>query len=395
MSLRDRLSVPQAATARRPRTQAPKGFEPGIRYEGAEATEVTLQLREIPEDEQRWREEITRVTSLPIPEHRKVELAQVRYWGAPEEPFIYCRFVITDREVDAPGLDVNDLIKTVKAVRRKSAPKSAGTDRGLVVAWADPQIGKVGSRGDSEDLVDRIMSKLDLLDDYAKQMLCDSAYFIDVGDGLEGFENVASQLHTNDLAFPTQQRLLRRLSTEAIIRLARHHSRVVGAVVPSNHCNWRRGKDQLGKPGDDFGVENMVAIADALALNPDAFGHVSFVIPNEWEETIALDVHGTILAVTHGHQVNRPDRIPDWWAKQVHGGQPASDADILLTGHFHTTRIQPTGRSSHTGRAKWWLGAPTLDNGSDWYRLKAGSDSDPALMVFTVDANGWDNLRLL
>jgi len=66
-----------------------------------------------------------------------------------------------------------------------------------------------------------------------------------------------------------------------------------------------------------------------------------------------------------------------------------------LTGHYHSIRVQPTGRSVRTGRAKYWLGAPTCDNGSDWYRLRAGSDSDPGLMVFTVDANGWSNLQVL
>src|SRR5690606_30317931 len=65
-----------------------------------------------------------------------------------------------------------------------------------------------------------------------------------------------------------------------------------------------------------------------------------------------LDIHGTILAVAHGHQANNPDRIPQWWANQVHGGQPAADADILLTAHFHHLRVQPTGRNPHSGDRK-------------------------------------------
>ncbi|WHT21003.1 hypothetical protein N8J89_08030 [Crossiella sp. CA-258035] len=370
---------------------------PGARLDDGQIAEAIVQFNpgEMSDDEKAWRAEIQRVTGFTIPEHRQVELKDTRYWGDPQTPYIYCRFTITDRDTSAERLDVEDLVKAVKAVRRKAAPKAAGTGRALIVAWADLQFGKAGSRGDSEDLVNRVLSKLDALDGYAKETCCDSAYLVDVGDCVESFENVPSQAFTNDLSFPEQLRLARRMFTEAAMRLARSHAQVTCVGVPSNHGRWRKGKDQLGRPGDDYGIETLVAVSDAFALNPDAFGHVQFVVPDVWEETVALDVNGTILAVTHGHQVGRPEQIPNWWAQQVHGGQPAADADILLTGHFHSVRVQPSGRSAHTGRAKWFIQAPTLDNGSDWYRLKYGADSDPALMVFTVDANGWDNLRLL
>lgn len=393
-SLRDRLAVPVQPDARRLRTTHPQGFEPGVRFEGGAPAEVTLQLREIPEDEQRWREEITRVTSLPIPDHRKVELSQVRYWGDPGAPFIYCRFTIADREVDPERLDLDELVALARKAR-KHQPKTTSTEQALVVSWADLQVGKAGSRGGTAELVDRVMEKLDALDAHAKRVKAHTAYLIDVGDCVESFENVAAQGFTNDLSFPEQLRVARRLYTEAALLLAKRHERVVCASVPSNHGRWRRGKDQLGRPGDDYGIETLVAVHDAFALNPDALGHVSFVVPEVWQETIALDVCGTIVAVAHGHQVNRPEQVPVWWAKQVHGGQPAADADVLLTGHFHHVRVQPTGRSAHTGRAKWWLQAPTLDNASDHVRLRQGDDSDPALMVFTVTADGWDDLKLL
>jgi hypothetical protein len=392
--LADRLSTPQEPPARRPRVKHPAGFEPGVKFEAGQPAEVVVQVHEIPENEARWREEITRVTGLDVPEHRKVELAQVRYWGEPKEPYVYCRFTITDRPNDNQQIDIDDLIAVVQR-EQAAEPRITAGPRALIVSWADLQIGKVGSRGDTEALLSRVMTKLDALDEHARNVGADTAYLIDVGDCVESFENVPSQAFTNDLSFPEQLRVARRLFTEAAIRLARTHPRVVCAAVPSNHGRWRRGKDALGRPGDDYGLETLVAVADAFALNPVAFGHVSFVVPDVWEESIALDIHGTILAVAHGHQVNSPDRIPQWWAGQVHGGQPAADADILLTGHFHHLRVQPTGHSAHTGRAKWWMQAPTLDNASDWYRLRSGADSDPALMVFTVDHNGWDGLKLL
>lgn len=391
MSLADRLSAaPETPPARRPRARV----ENLIQYDPAgKPSEVAVSLDEIPEDEQAWRDEIKRVTGLDVPEDREVKLSQVRMWTSGDQEHYYCRFVIEDRAASGGQLDIDDLIK---AAKKAKAPKQrATTERGLVVAWADLQVGKVGSRGGAQELVERVMAKLDALEKHAKRVKADSVYLIDAGDCVESFENTSEQQWTNDLSFPEQIRLARRLFTEAALRLARLHPAMTVAAVPSNHGRWRRGKGNLGRPGDDYGIEILTQVADAFALNPDALGHVRFVVPEVWDETIALDIHGTILAVAHGHQASNPDRIPQWWANQVHGGQPAADADILLTAHFHHLRVQPTGRNPHSGRSKWWFQAPTLDNGSDWFRLKSGSDSDPGLLTFTVDAEGWSNLEVL
>lgn len=394
MAISDRLTGTRVPDARRPRVNPPKGFEPGVRYDSDGSVEVTVQLTEVPENEKAWREAITRVTGLDVPLEREVKLTQVRYWGVAGQELSYCRFSITDRAVGGQ-LDMDGLMRAAKAVKRTTTPKARGTERALVVSWADLQVGKVGSLGDSATLVERVSEKIDALEKHARVIKADTAYLVDVGDCIENFENTSSQLFTNDLSLPEQIRLARRLFTECAMRLAKTHSKVVVAGVPSNHGAWRRGKGSLGKPLDDFGIETVVAVADAFALNPQAFGHVSFVLPGEWEETLALDIHGTILSIAHGHQVNRPEGLALWWAKQVHGGQPCADADILLTGHFHHLRVQETGMSAHTGRSKWIIQAPTLDNGSDWYRHRSGESSTPAMLTFVVDAEGWHDLHLL
>lgn len=395
MTLADRLTAaPAGVDAARPRGGAPKGYEPHVRYEGNVPVEVSVTLPAIPPDEQAYRDEIKRIVGVDIPDDRVPELVSTRYWGDPQNLNIYCRFDIRDRAGKSERLDLDEIIRVVKKAKPPKPPKTTA-EQGLVVALADMQVGKVGSRGGTEELVARLWEKLDALERHAKQVKAESVYILDVGDCIENFESTGSQLHTNDLSLPEQLRVARRIFTEFVVRMAKIHPRVVVAGIPSNHGRWRRGKDNLGKSGDDFGIETLVAVSDAFALNPDAFGHVSFVVPDPWQESMALDIHGTILALAHGHQVTNPDRVPQWWANQVHGGQPAADADILLTGHFHCLRVQPTGRSAHTGRAKWWIQAPTLDNGSDWFRVKAGADSDPGLLTFTVDANGWDGLKVL
>jgi hypothetical protein len=130
-------------------------------------------------------------------------------------------------------------------------------------------------------------------------------------------------------------------------------------------------------------------------LAPEQYAHLTVLGPQRHDETLSLDVCGTIIGLAHGHQVSQPNRIPDWWSRQTHGGQPIADADILVTGHFHHLRVEPVGRNPHSGRSRWWMQAPTMDNGSDWYRLRKGYDSDPGLLVFTVTRDGWDGLRIL
>jgi hypothetical protein len=96
-----------------------------------------------------------------------------------------------------------------------------------------------------------------------------------------------------------------------------------------------------------------------------------------------------VLGMVHGNQYS-PGKAVEWWSKQQHGAQPVGGADVLITGHYHHLVVQPTGRSARTGRAKWWLQAPTLDNGSDWFRNIAGDDSDPGLLTFDVTGDGFE-----
>lgn len=254
-----------------------------------------------------------------------------------------------------------------------------------VVVWADMQLGKVGSRGDTKDLIARLADKRAALEQYLKRAKSSRSVFIDAGDSIEGFENVPSQMFTNDLSPVGQVDAAAVEMWKTIVLMARH-SPVDAMVVPSNHGAWRNGKMVLGKPSDDWGI----GIQSRLAFQADLIGlPVTFRKPDEWDESLALDVRGTVLGVHHGHQ-STADQMPKWWAGQVHGGQAIAGADILVTGHYHHLRVQPTGRNPKTGRSKWWLQAPTLDNGSDWYRNKAGDDSDPGLLVFQINADGFD-----
>lgn len=251
------------------------------------------------------------------------------------------------------------------------------------VVFSDPQIGKSGSLGGTKELISRVAEIRGQLEDSLLYNPPKHSVFMDAGDIIEGFENVAAQQHTNDLSLMEQIDLAATMEFDLIRTLADSSETVDVMGVPSNHAAWRKGKDYLGKPGDDFGLFILKQVKKQFEMSEDYKDRIKFHFPEEWDNSLCLEVQGYGLGLAHGDQANRPDGIPQWWMGQVHGGQPLANADILVTGHFHHFRMMPTGRNRY-GKSKWWLQAPTLDNGSDWYRNRAGEVSDPGLLTFDV-----------
>lgn len=278
----------------------------------------------------------------------------------------------------------------VEYARTLEAPSKRISTRTLVVPFSDLQAGKVGSRGDSQALIERVMEKKYRLADYIERQGCSEAVFLDGGDVVESFENTAQQGFTNDLSIMQQLDLAGTLEQEFISLLAATHDKVIVGGVPSNHSAWRKGKDILGRPSDDWGLFLLKQIQKAYKLAPEAYGHVEFTYPGEWEKGLCIPVQGLDIGLVHGEDSSLA-QMENWWAKQVHGASPIATADILITAHYHTLGLKPSGRSQKTGKQKYWIATPTLDNGSDWWANKSGSDSDPGLMAFVIDSEiGFD-----
>jgi hypothetical protein len=58
-----------------------------------------------------------------------------------------------------------------------------------------------------------------------------------------------------------------------------------------------------------------------------------------------------------------------------------------VTGHYHHLRVV-----EQLGRA--WFQAPSLDQ-SDEFKARTGNMSRNGVLSFTVDKDGWDNLKIL
>jgi hypothetical protein len=275
------------------------------------------------------------------------------------------------------------LWRTAKQGVRK--PKPIDSDKALVVALSDFQIGKVDERGGTEELIARIFETYTRIEALMHKGKYGQIILVDVGDIVEGFANAAdmNQAVTNDLSLMQQVDVAISLIWDVVKRAAKY-APVKYVTVASNHCQFRLNKQRVGKVGqDDWGV--MVA-QQIHRLAKETEIPVTVHVPQPDDESLALDVFGDgyhILGVAHGHQANRPEGIPDWWRKQAFGKQPIHAATICLTGHFHHLRIQELGDNGKSG-SRFWIQAPTMDAGSGWYRLNSGEDSQPGIACFEL-----------
>lgn len=351
-------------------------------------------------------DDILRIVGLDPDVFEVTSKARISSWSNtksdrdPDEPDTFKSYRVEFREKlpEVPEDEKLDLlVSKAKSFDASSVLNpSASSDRTLCVVLGDAQTGKVGSRGNTTDLMTRINYVLARLETVIDKANCSSAVLLDAGDIIEGFENTPQQSYTNDLSIMEQVDLAHTIELMFIEMLSKRHEAVDVMSIPSNHAAWRNGKSYLGKPSDDWGIHIARRIQKELdKYVPDH--NVNFHYSDVWRKSLNLDVQGYGLGLVHGDDVNRPDAIENWWMKQVHGAGPTALSDFLVHGHFHTFRANTSGRSIRSQAQKWILGAPTLDNGSDWYANgPGGSDSDPGLLTFVIEKDtGLTDLNLI
>ena len=264
--------------------------------------------------------------------------------------------------------------------------KNQTSDRSTVVVLADWQIGKTGRRGGTPELLARLEDARNKVAIELAERQPDSILVLDGGDGIEGFDSGGDPSFTNDLSLPDQ---IDAYTTELFkfIRLAHTFSEDVQVgAVPSNHSSWRRGKQNLGTPADDFGLlahRQVQKVAAAAGITAE------WHFPDVYDESLCVDFAGTPIGLVHGNQFG-PGKAIDWWQGQAFGDQAITRADVLVSAHYHSFGAGVAGINPLTKRERMWLGAPTLDSGSDWYRNIRGRDSLPGTLIFDVTPDGFD-----
>ena len=283
-------------------------------------------------------------------------------------------------EVDLPTLYAQ--AKKTKLPARKETQEG----KAFVIVPADYQVGKVGSRGNTQDLIARVFESYQRIEQKLKQGKYEKVIILDAGDMIESVSNKASmaQLDSNDLS-PFQQQDLAAALLWDLVKLAHKYAPVTYASVGSNHCQFRVNGQAVGKPGlDDVGI---VILQQLRRLSTELGMDVNYLIPDPFDESLALDVFGDdfhILALAHGHQAARPNGVPDWLIKQTYSQGPISAFTTFVSAHFHHVRVEELAPASNGG-SRYWVQASTSDNGSDWFRLKAGTESTTGIVCFELE----------
>lgn len=272
--------------------------------------------------------------------------------------------------------DITDIIAKIE--KWKPSKGRAYTGNGaFVLCTGDTQYGKDANGGTSA-IVDRMLTGIDEgvqryheLNRLGRNL--GTVVLPQLGDCIEGTVSQGGKvLGRLDLGVTAQVRIGRRVLLAQIKAFAPICERIIVPVVPGNHDEPHRAV--LTDPTDSWQIEIASAVQDGLELNPDAFGHVEFRYPDRDEQTLAIDVHGTMLGFAHGHQSR--DAVK-WWQGQSAGKTPVGQADVLVTGHFHHFRAQQVG-------PRLWIQVPAMDGGSAWFRDKTGLDSPTGLVSFVV-----------
>ena len=358
--------------------EAPKDFRPAIEFDG-ETGVATLPA--VPGGEAPSFEQFLLEQGFDPSEYEIVGAPRTSRWQKYDGDWL-TSYRFNFRKTSPIG-DLKLLWSKAKPPKKSKVQVKA--DTALVVMLADYQLGKSDHRGGAQEQLGRILSSYDSLEQQFRKGKYEQIIFVECGDIVEGFSNKMDQqqLATNTMSIMDQVDLATTLTYE-IIKRASKYAEVTYATVASNHCQNRINKQVVGQPGnDDWGI----FIAKQLhRLSKEVGLALRILTPQPSDESLAVDVFDDqfhVLGLWHGHQSARPEAVPTWWEKQTFGNQPVSAASIGLTGHFHHLRVQELGLHSNGG-SRYWIQGKTMDNGSSWFRLNSGQDSQPGITCFEL-----------
>lgn len=374
----ENLSVPA------PKITAPTGWNPAVEFDGSEGVATTPGFAQ---DEKPNFDQFLIEAGFDPTEIEVIGDPRTSRWQSarpfPLEPQWLTAYRFRFRKIGSK-VDLPLLYSQAKKSIKKPI-KNLAQDKALVVLWSDLQIGKVASRGGSQQLIERCLATIENITAEIKRTKPSRVIVADVGDIIENFSNAAdmAQIAGNDLSLMSQVDLATTLTWDLLRQVASLVPDVTYASIGSNHCQFRINKQRVGLATDDWGV----FVGRTLArLSKETDLGIKFFEPQPHDESLVIDVFGDSfhrLGLVHGHQANRPDGVVKWWQNQSFGHQPVASATILASGHFHHLRVQEVA-SNERGASRFWIQAATLDNGSDWFRLNAGEDSQPGVVIFEL-----------
>ena len=397
MSVSDELrQVAETIEAREGRrSKHPKGWEPGITWEGDQGTITT---RPSTNPEPQWEDEL-RSWGFDPDLYEVIEPVNFRtweMWGGHDVGKVQLTYYKANIRTRTRGVIKADAEELLQRISRYKKPKREAPDgkHAFVYVIADTQLGKEGS----DETVDRWLGSIGQAEDRVRDLRklgvdIGEIYILGLGDIVEGCDGwYAMQAFSVEYNRRDQVKASYRLVERTIRGLANLAPKVGVLAVGGNHGENRK----KGKAFTDFADNDDLLVFemayDIVASNQDAFGHVSARFPGK-DLTMAVDIAGTAVGLAHGHQAKRGGakpqaKIEEWWKNQMFGRRPVGDVDLLVTGHYHHLTVIEDGHRT-------WIQAPALDSGSQWWEETMGRPTHPGVLTFTLDPRGVDNMKVL
>ncbi|MGW5519127.1 hypothetical protein [Nocardia africana] len=297
------------------------------------------------------------------------------------------RFHIAPRSITG---DIGELLDSIRD-REPHTPTGISGTGVFVYQAGDLQLGKID--GWSVDgTIDRYFASMDRaiaeLKNRQRRESIGTAHLAFVGDCIEngGVSQGGKLAWRQSLTVTEQVRLWRRTLLETVKAFAPLVDELAVSVVGGNHDDATRVPVQT-RADDNWATEGAIAVHDALAENPDAYGHVRVQVPPRDQGYMTIGVADSVFTLLHGHQF-RKGKAADWWSSQAfHQGNPAG-AHFLLHGHWHELGIQQTA-------SRTIICGPTFDGGSAWYKDKTGAESRQGALIYTTRGAEFENLSLV
>lgn len=384
----------------------PKGWEPGVRYDGDRLVVTTRPLADEP-DGPLWREIIADWGfDAEVMEIVDGSINLLGYdspvQGGGSQRLKRYKATFRKRVAVCDHVDVDALLRVAakrKPPRRKPADVD-DVDRAMVVALSDWQLGK-GEGDGTEGTVNRIIVAAGRVLDRLAELRkigrgVDVVYVVGMGDLIEQCSgHYPSQAFTTDLTRRDQMRVARRLILQFVDALVDAGYRVVLTGVAGNHGENRNGAGKAyTTPEDNDDLAVIEQVGDICASNPGRYAGVSVYLPSSL--AMCVDICGVPVGFYHGHGATRGAnavaKVANWWTGQIVGMLDVADARILVTGHYHHLSINEQTSRTH-------MQCPAMDPGSRWWTETTGQHSPAGMLTFVVgagvNARGWCDLMVL
>lgn len=368
-----------------PRRERQAEWRPGVIWDGSEGTITTGPM---PGDDLPNWDHVLKIWGLDPERFRVVEPVLFNVWGDPTGTMNrQWKGKVVQRGADS-AFDVEPVLEEIR--KHKPSKPSTTTGEGVWnVVLADWQIGK-SEGGGSRGTAARVLEKIEKVAHRATELRkmgrpIGTLQILWPGDSVEGcLGHYDIQTFSVDLDRREQVRVVRQLLIAALKRWAPLFPEVRVVAVGGNHGeNRNAGGKAYTTLGDNDDLAVIEQVRDALQINPEVYGHVTFILPND-HLTVTVETAGWILGLTHGHVArtsgSSESKLQRWYEKMAASKQPIGDADILVTGHYHHTRVADWGGC-------YWLQAPALDGGSEWWRLMGGGVSETGVLTFATYPN--------